>query len=41
MSYKLQESCTGDHLNLARGLAAMAVLVYHVRYRFFLGCNDL
>jgi peptidoglycan/LPS O-acetylase OafA/YrhL len=32
---------TSDHLDLIRGLAALAVLVYHVRYRFFLDYHDL
>ena len=30
-----------DNLNLIRGLAAVAVLVYHIRYRFFFDYHDL
>jgi len=30
-----------NHLDLIRGLAAVAVLVYHVRYKFFLAYGDL
>jgi peptidoglycan/LPS O-acetylase OafA/YrhL len=29
------------HLDMARGLAALAVLIFHVRYRFFLDFGDL
>lgn len=32
---------SSDHLNLIRGLAAVAVLLYHVRYRFFFDYSDL
>ena len=41
MANKLRDSLASDHLNLVRGLAAMAVLVYHVRYRFFLDYADV
>src|SRR5262245_24054435 len=30
-----------NHLDLIRGLAAVAVLAYHVRYRFFFDYGDL
>jgi peptidoglycan/LPS O-acetylase OafA/YrhL len=30
-----------QHLDLLRGLAAVAVLAYHIRYRFFLDYSDL
>lgn len=30
-----------DHLDLIRGLAAVAVLVYHVRYRFFFDYSEV
>lgn len=38
---KLRNSLASDHLNLIRGLAAIAVLVYHVRYRFFFDYADV
>jgi peptidoglycan/LPS O-acetylase OafA/YrhL len=37
----IQGRTVSDHLNLVRGLAAVAVLVYHVRYRFFFDYKDL
>jgi peptidoglycan/LPS O-acetylase OafA/YrhL len=30
-----------DHLDMIRGISALVVLVYHVRYRFFYGYSDL
>src|SRR5690349_289647 len=35
------DSRASHHLNLIRGVAALAVLVYHVRYRFFPDYADL
>lgn len=41
MANKSRDSLASDHLNLIRGLAAIAVLVYHIRYRFFLDFADV
>lgn len=41
MANKLRDTLASDHLNLIRGLAAIAVLIYHVRYRFFFDYGDL
>ena len=30
-----------QHLDLIRGAAALAVLIYHVRYRFFLDYSEV
>lgn len=35
------ENRVSNHLDLIRGLAAVAVVVYHVRYRFFLDYHDV
>jgi peptidoglycan/LPS O-acetylase OafA/YrhL len=37
----IQGTRASQHLDLIRGLAAVAVLVYHVRYRFFLDYADV
>jgi peptidoglycan/LPS O-acetylase OafA/YrhL len=37
----LRGTRASDHLDMVRGLAAVAVLVYHVRYRFFLDFGDV
>jgi peptidoglycan/LPS O-acetylase OafA/YrhL len=41
MRNDLRGIAASDHLNLVRGAAALCVLVYHVRYRFFLDYGDL
>src|SRR5262245_25174821 len=41
MRANVRGSRTSDHLNLIRGLAAVAVLLYHVRYRFFFDYRDV
>jgi peptidoglycan/LPS O-acetylase OafA/YrhL len=38
---EIQGTRASQHLDLVRGLAAVAVLVYHVRYRFFLDFADV
>ena len=38
---KVSRLLVSDHLDMTRGVAARAVLVYHVRYRFFLDYSDL
>jgi peptidoglycan/LPS O-acetylase OafA/YrhL len=40
-SVRLRNTTASDHLNLIRGLASLAVVVYHIRYRFFLDYNDI
>lgn len=37
----LRGTRASDHLDMVRGLAAVAVLLYHVRYRFFLDFADV
>jgi peptidoglycan/LPS O-acetylase OafA/YrhL len=41
MTEDIRGKRVSDHLDLFRGLAALAVLVYHVRYRFFFDYHDL
>jgi peptidoglycan/LPS O-acetylase OafA/YrhL len=41
MPINLQRLCVSDHLGLIRGLAAITVLIYHIRYRFFFDYNDV
>jgi peptidoglycan/LPS O-acetylase OafA/YrhL len=41
MLTKIDGTVASDHLNLIRGLAAVAVLLSHVRHRFFLNYQDL
>lgn len=41
MVVSLSHNRVSDHLDLIRGLSAVAVLVYHVRYRFFLDYRDV
>jgi peptidoglycan/LPS O-acetylase OafA/YrhL len=41
LNLNIQNRRVSDHLNLLRGLAALAVLVYHVRYRFFFDFGDV
>lgn len=37
----IQRLLVSDHLDLIRGLAALAVLIFHVRYSFFLNYQDV
>jgi hypothetical protein len=41
MTVNIQKMRVSDHLDLIRGLAAIAVLFYHVRYRFFFDYHDI
>ena len=41
MTVNIQKMRVSDHLDLIRGLAAIAVLLYHVRYRFFFDYHDI
>jgi peptidoglycan/LPS O-acetylase OafA/YrhL len=41
MPINLPRLCVSDHLGLIRGLAAITVLIYHIRYRFFFDYNDV
>lgn len=41
MKTQVHGTMASAHLDLIRGLAALAVLVYHVRYRFFLDFSDV
>jgi peptidoglycan/LPS O-acetylase OafA/YrhL len=41
MTASLKGRMVSTHLDMIRGLAAVAVLVYHVRYRFFVDYSQL
>src|SRR5262249_807489 len=41
MLVNIEGKRVSDHLDLIRGLAAIAVLVYHVRYGFFVDYGEL